>query len=267
MKKSILFWRRTPNGYTHTMTQLPTHRSHDAQHPDYEGWGTQAMLEDLICRTFPGRIALVSSFGTESAVLLHLVAGIAPDIPIIFLDTGKLFPETLHYRDTLVEQLGLRGVRSVRPNARVVSAADSNGTLWESQPDQCCWHRKVEPLDDALDGFAAWITGRKRFQGGKRDALPLIEQQPDGTIKANPLANWDTGQLDRYMVDHDLPRHPLWNRGFRSIGCAPCTRAVAPGEDARAGRWAGLTKTECGIHLGRQVSLAQKGIAGRASDR
>ncbi len=141
------------------------------------------------------------------------------------------------------------------------------GAMWESDPDRCCWHRKVEPLDEALTGFAAWITGRKRFQGGLREALPVIEHQPDGTIKANPLTSWSTERLHRYTVEHDLPRHPLWDCGFRSIGCAPCTRVAAPGEDARAGRWAGFAKTECGIHLARRVSLAQMGIADQASDR
>ena len=235
--------------------------------PEYEGWKTQDMMKDLLCRVFPGSIALVSSFGTESAVLLHLAACIDRDVPVIFLETGKLFPDTLRYRDTLTDRLGLRDVRSVRPNARSMALADPKGTLWEDDPDRCCWHRKVEPLDEALTGFAAWITGRKRVQAGTRVSMPLIERQPDGTVKANPLAHWGTQQLERYILEHDLPRHPLWDRGFRSLGCAPCTRAVAPGEDARAGRWAGLAKTECGIHRSRPVSIAQMGIAGVAVDR
>ena len=207
------------------------------------------MLHDLLCRVFPRRIALVSSFGTESAVLLHLVAEIDKAAPVIFLDTGKLFPETLHYRDALVGRLGLLDVRSVRPNERALALADPAGKLWATDPDVCCWQRKVEPLDEALTGFPAWITGRKRFQGGLRGALPLIEQQSDGRVKANPLVSWSAERLSRYMAEHDLPRHPLEGRGYRSIGCAPCTRPTAPGEDPRDGRWAGRSKTECGIHV------------------
>ena len=248
------------------MTQLLADWAPNGTFRDYDGWDVQAMMEDLIRRAFPDRIALVSSFGTESAVLLHLVAAIDPGVPVIFLDTGKLFPETLRYRDMLAEKFRLRDVRSVRPNARTLAAADFNGTLWQSDSDQCCWHRKVEPLDEALVGFDAWITGRKRVQGGIRVGLPIIEHEPDGKIKLNPLATWSTEQLQRYIAEHDLPRHPLWDRGFRSIGCAPCTRAVAPGEDARAGRWAGLGKSECGIHLARQPGLPQIGIAGATLD-
>ena len=264
-KKIILYYPHA-NRTHRTMTLLTTDRTPSTDSPAYDGWGTHAMLEDLLCRRFAGRIALVSSFGTESAVLLHLAAGIDRNIPVIFLDTGKLFPETLHYRDTLVEKLGLRDVRSVRPNARTIAGADAGGTLWESEPDQCCWHRKVEPLDDALTGLAAWITGRKRFQGGERGNLPLIEHQPDGRIRANPLVGWSNEKLHAYLATHGLPRHPLWDRGFRSIGCAPCTRATGAHEDARAGRWAGLGKTECGIHLARQGSLTQIGIAGASRD-
>ena len=174
----------------------------------------------------------------------------------MFLDTGKLFPETLAYRDALVERLGLRDVRSVGPSAATLAAADPAGTLWQSDPDVCCWHRKVEPLDEALAGFPAWITGRNRFQGGMRGALPLIEREPDGRVKVNPLVSWSADDLRRYMDEHGLPRHPLEARGFRSIGCVPCTRATAPGEDPRAGRWAGRGKTECGIHLAHAPEAA-----------
>ncbi len=225
-----------------------------AEFADYAGRDTQDVLRDLLCRVFPRRIAVVSSFGTESAVLLHLVAGIDKAAPVIFLDTGKLFPETLQYRDTLAARLGLQDVRSVRPDGRALAVMDAAGTLWESDPDVCCWQRKVEPLDEALAGFPAWITGRKRFQGGMRGALPLIEHEPDGRVpggrvKVNPLATWSTGRMHQYMAEHRLSRHPLEAQGYRSIGCAPCTRPTVPGEDPRAGRWAGRGKTECGIHL------------------
>ncbi len=221
---------------------------------DYTGWSTPDVLRDLLCRVFPGRIALVSSFGIESAVLLHLVSRIDRAAPVIFLETGKLFPETLRYRDALVDRLGLSDVRSVRPDAGTLASADPAGTLWQSDPDLCCWHRKVEPLDEALAGFPAWITGRKRFQGGMRSALPLIERE-GGRVKVNALASWSAERLREYMAEHGLPRHPLEAQGYRSLGCAPCTRPTAPGADPRAGRWAGRGKTECGIHLPHAPAL------------
>ena len=230
-------------------------RQHGTGLADYAGWSTQDVLRDLLCRVFPRRIALVSSFGTESAVLLHLVSEIDRAAPVIFLDTGKLFAETLRYRDALVGRLGLQDVRSVRPNERALALADPAGTLWESDPDVCCWQRKVEPLDEALAGFPAWITGRKRFQGGLRAVLPLIEREGD-RVKVNALAPWSAEQLRRYIDEHDLPRHPLEAQGYRSIGCAPCTRPTAPGQDPRDGRWAGRNKTECGIHTAQPSSTA-----------
>lgn len=221
------------------------------------------MLQDLLCRVFPRRIALVSSFGTESAVLLHLVSEIDRAAPVIFLDTGKLFPETLQYRDALVARLGLQDVRSVQPNERALAMADPAGTLWQADPDICCWQRKVEPLDEALAGFPAWITGRKRFQGGLRAVLPLIEREGD-RVKVNALASWSAEQLHRYIDQHGLPRHPLEAQGYRSIGCAPCTRPTAPGQDARDGRWAGRSKTECGIHVSNASNAALTRIRSHA---
>ncbi|MBV9653453.1 MAG: phosphoadenylyl-sulfate reductase [Acetobacteraceae bacterium] len=213
-----------------------------------EGWSTQTLLDTMINRVFSGKIAVVSSFGIESAPLLHMVAQVDRTVPVIFLDTGKLFPETLRYRDTLVERLGLTRVRAVPPNEATLAAVDSDGTLWRSDPSLCCWARKVEPLDEALAGFEAWITGRKRFQGGKRSDLALVESGDDGRTKVNPLAFWNEADLAAYFAAHDLPRHPLEARGYRSIGCAVCTRPTKPGENPRAGRWSGTDKTECGIH-------------------
>jgi len=213
-----------------------------------EGWNTETLLRTVIEQVFPGRIAVVSSFGTESAILLHLAAKVDRAVPVIFLETGKLFPETLAYRDTLIGRLGLTDVRSIRPDPAVIADLDPDGTLWRSDPGLCCWQRKVEPLDGALQGFEAWITGRKRFQGGQRTDLALIESGDDGRTKVNPLAFWTEEDMTAYFNAHDLPRHALEAKGYRSIGCAPCTRAVKPGESARAGRWSGLDKTECGIH-------------------
>ena len=196
-----------------------------------------------------GRAALVSSFGAESAVLLHMVARLDRRLPVVFLDTGKLFPATLAYRDQLVRRLGLTDVRVAQPEVEALGRHDPLGEVHGSDPDLCCHLRKTEPLDTALAGFAAWITGRKRFQGAARERLPVIEAEPSsGRIKLNPLAPWTPEQLEAYRLENGLPDHPLIARGYRSIGCAPCTRPTLAGEDARAGRWAGIDKTECGIH-------------------
>jgi phosphoadenosine phosphosulfate reductase len=210
---------------------------------------TRGFLEAVLAgRHFAGRTALVTSFGAESAVLLHLVAGIDGATPVIFLETGKLFPETLAYRDRLIERLGLEDARSVQPDAAALLAADPAGDLWRRDPDLCCRLRKVEPLAKALQGFAAWINGRKRYQSEGRSRLPLVERE-GGRIKLNPLANWSAEGIARYFAAHRLPRHPLEGQGYRSIGCEPCTTPSSPDEDGRAGRWRGSEKTECGIHF------------------
>ncbi len=224
---------------------------------------TETMLAGMIHEEFPQRIALVSSFGAEAAVLLHLVAGIDPRLPVIFLDTGKLFGETLRYRDRLVADLGLTDVRSIKPDPVRIDALDPDGVLWFGNPDMCCHIRKVEPLNRALEGFDAWITGRKGFHGGERDGLQRIEHnEDDGRIKVNPLALWRKADIEGYFERHALPRHPLEADGFLSIGCMPCTDRVAPGEDARAGRWRGREKTECGIHLSAKGKWNMNGMDG-----
>ncbi len=206
------------------------------------------LLAALIEQEFAGRIALVSSFGAEAAVLLHMTAEIDPATPVIFLETGKLFGETLKYRDLLADRLGLADVRSMTPNPDRAKSPDPLGNLWARNPDLCCFIRKVEPLRRALNGFDAWITGRKRYQGGLRAELPHIEAMA-GRVKINPLADWRKLDIDAYFAAHDLPRHPLEADGYLSIGCVPCTDRVAPGEDMRSSRWNGTDKTECGIHL------------------
>jgi phosphoadenosine phosphosulfate reductase len=209
---------------------------------------TREFLRTAITETYPRRIALVSSFGTEAAVLLHLVASIDRATPVLFVDTLKLFPETLRYRDLLVARLGLRDVRTIRPDAALVTREDPAGDLWRRDPDRCCTLRKVEPLAQALAGFDAWINGRKRFQGGTRATLAAIEQA-DGRAKLNPMADWSVEDIDGYFAIHHLPRHVLEADGFTSVGCLPCSAPTLPGEDRRAGRWRGQDKTECGIHL------------------
>jgi phosphoadenosine phosphosulfate reductase len=211
------------------------------------------VLEEVITDRFKGKIALVSSFGTESAILLHMISEIDPATPVVFLDTGKLFPETLAYRDELVSRLGLTDVRSIKPDGKQLAAWDPDGRLWQKDVDLCCAIRKTNPLDEALEGFAAWITGRKRSQGGQRANMDLVEAGPDGRTTVNPLALWDDAQIEAYFEEHDLPRHPLQAEGYTSIGCATCTLRPRPGEDKRSGRWAGLDKTECGIHMSRTL--------------
>jgi len=207
------------------------------------------VLESAV-EAFGDKLALVSSFGAESAVLLHMISKIKPDVPVLFLDTGMLFGQTLDYRKNLVAKLGLTDVRDLRPAYNDLAVADPNAKLWQTDTDACCEVRKVIPLDKALVEFDAWITGRKRFHGGDRLSLPVVEQA-DGQVKFNPLANWGKAELDAYMAEHELPAHPLVAQGFPSIGCWPCTKPVEEGQDVRAGRWAGQDKTECGIHVAR----------------
>jgi phosphoadenosine phosphosulfate reductase len=192
-------------------------------------------------------LALVSSFGTESAALLKVMADVDPAIPVIFLDTGWLFEETLAYRDTLIATLGLRDVRSIKPDEETLRREDQNRELWFSDPDACCRIRKVEPLMRALAPFKGWINGRKRFQGGMRSAISVVEE--DGIrLKFNPFANVSREEIQAIYTLAKLPPHPLAASDFLSVGCMPCTTRTSPDEDARAGRWRGRAKTECGIH-------------------
>ncbi|MDO5756807.1 MAG: phosphoadenylyl-sulfate reductase [Rhodobacterales bacterium] len=197
-----------------------------------------------------GELALVSSFGAESVVLLHMVALARRETPVIFLETGMLFTETLVYQQELAERLGLRDMRLIRPNEAAARARDPAAMLHRSDPDACCTLRKSVPLQGALEGFDGWITGRKRYQGGTRASLEFFEVE-DGAnrLKVNPLAHWQQGDARTYIEENRLPRHPLVAQGYPSIGCMPCTSPVKPGEDERAGRWKGREKTECGIHF------------------
>ena len=195
-----------------------------------------------------GEVALVSSFGAESVVLLHMVSEINKDTPVIFLDTEMLFPETLTYQREVAQRLGLTDIRVITPDRADVMTLDVDGLLHQADTDACCNLRKTQPLNRALEGFGGWITGRKQYQGGKRAQLPLFEKE-GRQIKINPLAKWSADDLKNYIAKHDLPRHPLVARGYPSIGCMPCTTRVSDHEDQRAGRWRNSEKTECGIHL------------------
>ncbi|HVZ01078.1 MAG TPA: phosphoadenylyl-sulfate reductase [Dongiaceae bacterium] len=219
----------------------------------FAGKPAEVVLEAAIKTLFPGQIAVLSSFGTEAAVVLHLVAEIDRSVPILFLETGKHFTETLMYRDILVDRFGFTDARELKPDPADLAAKDSNGNLWSTDPDACCRIRKVLPLERAMRPFAAQVTGRKRFQASTRADIPLFEASAEGKIKVNPLAHWTAEMIRDAFKRFKLPQHPLFDEGFASIGCAPCTRRIVEGEDARAGRWSGRDKTECGIHLDYQI--------------
>jgi len=235
-------------GLATTQRNVFQNEGFEALQARYAGLGGVDLLRSLVNMEFHNRIALVSSFGTEAAVLLALAAEVDPSIPVIFLDTGKLFGETLRYRDSLIKRLGLTDVRTIEPDPVELKAADPEGLLWQTSPDACCNVRKAIPLERALGGFDAWISGRKRYQAITRAAIPTLELGADGRIKVNPLADWSREEIEAEFQRRGLPRHPLEADGFLSIGCMPCTDRVAPGQDPRSGRWAGLDKTECGIH-------------------
>jgi phosphoadenosine phosphosulfate reductase len=218
-------------------------------------WKAEALVE-LSIRRFAGGIAAISSFGADSAVLLDMIARVDRTLPVLFLETGKHFGETLDYRDRLVDDLGLTDLRIVTPLESALSRKDPNGLLHGSDPDACCAIRKVEPMARAVGPYRAWFTGRKRFQSDTRRALPVFEAVGP-RVRINPLAAWGTAELAAYMRANDLREHPLVAYGYLSIGCFPCTEPARPDGDARSGRWAGRAKTECGIHLsGLERSLA-----------
>ena len=222
----------------------------------YRHHSATSVVEHALRDGDTGAVTLVSSFGAESVVLLHMVAVVDPATPVLFVDTQMLFAETLDYQREVAERLGLEDLRIIRAAPVRVAAHDPEGDLHRTDPDACCALRKTEPLDRALEPFDAWITGRKRFQSGTRAELAFFEEESGtGRIKINPLAHWAPQDVADYMINNRLPRHPLVAKGYPSIGCAPCTTPVAAGEDPRAGRWRGTDKEECGIHFvdGRMV--------------
>lgn len=215
----------------------------------YRHHSATSVVERALTDPTVGRIALVSSFGAESVALLHMVAVQDRTTPVLFIDTEMLFPETLVYQREVAQTLGLTNVRVIHASRLDISMADPEDKLNLSNPDACCELRKTRPLEAALEGFDAWFTGRKRFQGGQRTCLEFFEAEGRRRIKVNPLAHWTPDDVQDYMINNRLSRHPLVTRGYPSIGCAPCTSPVSPGEDPRAGRWRGSHKEECGIHF------------------
>lgn len=223
----------------------------------YGDWDASQLLSAMIRDEFKGKIALISSFGADSALLIKLVADINPNTPVLFLDTEKHFPETIEYVDQIEKLLGLKDLRRLKPDPKLKANIDPEGDLWESQVNRCCWLRKVEPLNRALESgeFEAVITGRKPYQTKEREGIDNIELFDDGIFRINPFAHWDKDRFKSELDATGLPQHPLVEKGYPSIGCAPCTKMVRPGEDERSGRWAhtmdmrGNQKQECGIHV------------------
>ena len=221
----------------------------EALNARYKHHGATAVLDHALRDEQVGKIALVSSFGAESVVLLHLVSILDRTTPILFIDTEMLFAETLVYQQDLAERLKLRNVRTIRADRAEVFTQDNEGILHLHDTDACCALRKTVPLQKALGGFDAWITGRKRYQSTSRATIDFFENEDDRRIKVNPLAHWTSADLQDYIAENRLPRHPLVSKGYPSIGCAPCTTRVNDGEDPRAGRWRNTEKEECGIHF------------------
>ncbi|WP_260923750.1 phosphoadenylyl-sulfate reductase [Novosphingobium sp. 9] len=237
----------------------------EALNARFAGVDTLEMLRTVLAEGLVGRVTAVSSFGADSAVLLHLVASVDPSVPVLFLETGKHFPETLAYRDTLAAQLGLTQLVNLTPDEAELAAKDENGLRWSWDPDGCCEIRKVKPLAKALANYDASFSGRKSFQAKTRANLPRFEidtTDAAGRLKINPLIDWSAERLAAYIAEHDLPPHPLVAQGYPSIGCMPCTSKVAPGEDPRSGRWKGWDKTECGIHVAGETSDAASPVPG-----
>jgi phosphoadenosine phosphosulfate reductase len=219
----------------------------DAANRELQDATPEAILAWTSARFRPD-VILTSSFQHDGVVLAHMLHGIAPEVPVVFINTGFHFPETLAYRDEIVSRFGLRLVE-LEPIMPRAEFAERHGLdLYARDPDLCCHINKVEPLKRHLPGVRAWINGRRRDQAATRSAMRVLEQYQGGLVKVNPLVAWTTREVFYYMERHGIPLHPLFEQGYTSIGCAPCTRPVLPGENERAGRWAGQSKTECGIH-------------------
>lgn len=233
---------------TDTTTQTPTRNRELAERAEIEyADATTDQILTWVAEHFSGRVAVASSMA--DTVLPHLVARHLPGVDVIFLDTGYHFPETLQTRDELARRVDVT-IRSIRPVLSVAEQDEVYGAdLFSRDPGRCCAMRKVEPLSRSLAGYEAWITGVRRVEAPTRANTPLVEWDATfGLVKINPLAAWSDADVDAYLRQHDVPVNPLLSQGYPSIGCAPCTRRVSAGEDARSGRWSGFEKTECGLH-------------------
>lgn len=192
--------------------------------------------------TFGNRLVTLCAMTSDTA-LVDLLARVAPGASVVFLETGHHFAQTHEQVSTVTERY------ADRISFTTATAGLAPGVLWQSDPTACCNARKVAPMEAALAGHAAWITGVRRADSPVRALTPIVEIDRRGMVKINPIATWTDADLETYLAMHDVPRHPLLDAGYPSIGCEPCTRRVAPGEDIRAGRWSGTGKTECGLHV------------------
>ena len=233
----------------------------DALNASWRAQGAMAIMRHTLENVPLGRVAVTSSFGVESAVLLHLVSKVDRSVPIFFLDTGKHFKETLYYRDKLVGLFGFRNLMILKPDIEDLESLDPEGLLHKSDTETCCEIRKVAPLDKAMEGYDAWITGRKRYQNSDREDIPIFENGRKNKIKINPLANWNQKDIKSYMEWNNIPAHELQAKGYASIGCEVCTTRVKPGEDSRAGRWRNSEKTECGIHITADGKIVRTNVS------
>ena len=245
-KASILLDKNTPAGGSDISARTALTQKAGALNERYRHHSATAVMQGALSDA--GNIALVSSFGAESVVLLHMAAVIDKATPVLFIDTEMLFTETLVYQTEVSERLGLQNLSIIR--ADNIADIDPTGSLHKTDTDACCALRKSAPLQTTLSRFDGWITGRKRFQSGKRAEMEFFEiEEGVNRIKVNPLAHWTPADVQTYMIENRLPRHPLVAKGYPSIGCHPCTSPVIPGEDPRAGRWRDENKDECGIHF------------------
>ena len=211
----------------------------------------KSILEHSILNLFKNKIAYVCSFGTESAIILDLISKIDKDIPIIMLNTHFLFKETIKYKNELLKLLGLKNYREVFPDEKMLNKYDVDNSLWKKDVEKCCNLRKVIPLENSLNNFESWISGRKSYHLGDRQNLKAFELI-NNKIVVNPLFNSTKEFIDNYFLSNNLPRHPLFEKGYLSIGCSHCTVKAKNIMDPRQGRWSDSSKTECGIHLNKR---------------
>ena len=211
----------------------------------------RSILEHSILNLFKNKIAYVCSFGTESAIILDLISKIDKDLPVIMLNTHFLFKETIEYKNELLKLLGLKNYREVFPDEKMLNKYDVDNNLWKKNQDKCCNLRKVVPLEKSLNEFESWISGRKSYHLGDRQNLKAFELI-NNKIVVNPLFNSTKKFIEDYFLLNNLPRHPLFEQGYLSIGCSHCTVKAKNILDPRQGRWSDKTKTECGIHLNKR---------------
>jgi phosphoadenosine phosphosulfate reductase len=235
------------------MQTILDHRALADLNAQFDGAPPQDIVRWALSEPILKRVAIASAFQVEGTCLIHMAVEVRPDVPILFLETGFHFAETLAFKERLTEQLGLNVVELTGEYTVERQAEEYGPRLYERDPKLCCELNKVQPFARGLRDYDAWLTSMRRDSAWTRKHTPIVSQtelEPGRSlVKVNPVANWGRRDAWAYLKEHDLPHSPLYDLGYGSIGCAPCTRMVFPGEDERAGRWSGLLKTECGIHV------------------